>query len=268
MTELIDSVESKLERGRSQAGKLNATILSWCTDNKFSVRCELSEKRLGFRVFVKQIPERLPFVGWGLDIGEWAHNLRSTLDNLAFALARLKKDPPDNPKQIYFPISQIEENFEKSETKKICQLPTEAINTIRKIQPFNRNNPDVEGSPDQDPLVLLQWLNNKDKHQVPSVVLIAPKEMQHSHSYKFYSEKDADLNIPPDVTCWAGPLQPGIPLIELKTNRPIESASGQVTYTGIAALETCQGRLPVIDVLTSLTSYTELVVSQFRDFFK
>lgn len=268
MCKFLHSTESKIARGKIQAKHIIESISNWCDSNPFSLRCELREERLGFKLIINKFPDEPPFDEWGLNIGECVHNLRSALDNLAFALARLNCDPPVNPTKIYFPIYQNLGDFNKNASRKIDQLSNDAIEIIKNIQPFNRDNPDVEGSPEEDPLVLLQWLSNTDKHQVPSVILVAPKEFGNSHSYKFYSAKDADLNVPPNVTFWVGALEPDITIMELKTISPIESASGELKCSAIVAMQTCYGNLPVVDVITQLTNYTELVVTQFREMFK
>ena len=103
---------------------------------------------------------------------------------------------------------------------------------------------------------------------MPSIVFLAPKELVHTQKYRFYSSKDAKLNVPPDITYWDTPLKAGSPILELRANKPIQSVSGQINFIGVTAIETCQGQLPVVDVLSQLTGYTELVVSQFRSQFK
>ena len=94
-------------------------------------------------------------------------------------------------------------------------MPVEAASLIERLQPFQRNRADVEGTPEKDALsYILQWLNNTDKHRVPSVILIAPTEMAHSWEVQFYSDEDAKANAPPDTTVWFDALQPGVVLLD------------------------------------------------------
>lgn len=268
MQDLIRSVDLKLARADFQICSLTDQISAWISSNPITARCELCEGRLGFRLIVQDFAETAPIDHWGLLIGECVHNLRSALDNLAFALARLQRDPPSRPSAIAFPICQDRSRFENSGRAKLDQMPARVGELIERLQPFQRDGSQEAGTPDSDPLVLLQWLSNTDKHRVPSVVLIAPTEMSHSGRAAFYSEEDAKANVPPDTTVWFGPLHPGVVLMEYRTNRPIESVRGDYSGIAIVSIETIDQTAPVVEVLRALSHYTALVVAQFRGFFK
>ena len=91
MQDLIRSVDLKLARADSQVGALADQISAWTSGNPISARCELREGRLGYRLILEHFVETAPLNDWGLLVGECGYNLRSALDNLAFALARLGK---------------------------------------------------------------------------------------------------------------------------------------------------------------------------------
>ncbi len=268
MQDLIRSVDLKLARADFQIRSLTDQISSWISSNPTTARCELSEGRLGFRLIVQDFAENAPIDHWGLLIGECVHNLRSAIDNLAFALSRLRHDPPSKPSAIAFPIYQDRSMFEKSGRAKLDQMPDTARELIELVQPFQRDGSEEMSTPDRDALILLQWLSNADKHRVPSVVLIAPTEMSHSGKVTFYSEEDAKANVPPDTPVWLGPLQPGVVLMEYKTNRPIKSVRGDYSVIAVVSVETIHQTAPVVEVLRALSHYTALVVAQFRGFFK
>jgi hypothetical protein len=268
MNDLIRSVDLKLARADSQVRTLADQISAWTSRNPITARVELRDQRLGFRLILQDFAETAPIDDWGLLIGECVHNLRSALDNLAFALARLRRDPPRNPGAIAFPIYQDRSQFKKHGLGKLDQMPAEAASLIERLQPFQRDMPEVEGTPDTDALVLLQGLNNADKHRVPSVVFVAPVEIGTSCAVKFSSDEDAAANVPPDVTVSLDPLQTGLVLVEHKTTRPIESVSANSQCKAVVFLETKQQRSHVAKTLNELSYYTALVVSHFRDFFK
>ena len=182
MQDLIRSVDLKLARADSQVRMLADQISGWTSRNPIRARVEYGEKRLGFRLIQEQFTEDAPLDDWGLLIGECVHNLRSALDNLAFALSRLRRDPPRNPGAIAFPIYCDKRQFKEHGIRKLNQMPDAAKTLIERLQPFQRNRSDVEGTPETDALVLLQWLNNADKHRVPALVFIAPAETRR----KFY----------------------------------------------------------------------------------
>jgi len=181
MHDLLRSVDLKLARADFQVRTIADQISGWCSKNPITGRCELRDDRLGYRLIVEDFAETAPLDAWGLITGECVHNLRSSLDNLAFALARLRQDPPTNPAAIHFPICQDRSTFEKSDRvrRSLDQIPAETASRVERLQPFQRNRSDEEGTPETDALAQLQWLNNNDKHRVPSVVLIAPTEVSH-----------------------------------------------------------------------------------------
>jgi hypothetical protein len=265
--DLIRSVDLKLARADAQVRTLADQVSAWTARNPITARCELRDGRLGFRLIVQDFAETAPLDDWGLLVGECVHNLRSALDNLAFALARLRQDPPSNPAAIHFPICQDKSMFDRVR-KSLGQMPAEAASLIELFQPFQRNRSDVEGTPEKDALVLLQRLNNTDKHRVPSVVLIAPTEIHHSCAAQFYSDEDAQANVPPDVKVWVDVLQPGVVLLEQKTNRPIDKVTGSFHVEAIVAIQTIHKRAPVVEVLSKLRDYTALVVAKFRGFYR
>lgn len=268
MRHLIQSVDLKIARASDQIAGLSNAISEWASHNPIKTKCELRENRLGFRLIIEEFDKSAPLENFGVLVGECIHNLRSSLDNLAFALARLHCDPPVKPKDISFPIFEDEADFKSSKSYKgLSQLPVNVSMLIERLQPFQRNHPDVQGQPKDDPLVLLQNINNSDKHRIPTVTLLAPKEMAFSQSVEFHSEQDAAENVPPNVTCWGRTLKPGIVLIEHKTNKPIKSVSGQSDYQAVVALQINDNLEPVDVMLRHLHWYTNLVTDQFRGFF-
>ena len=261
------SVELKLERAAAQVRSLEEAITSWAMENPLIATCELREGRMGFRVTQQEFLQPAPLDHWGLLVGECVHNMRSALDNLTFALARLNHDPPERPRGVAFPIYTEKALFEKSGRKNIDQLTQPAAELVEKMQPFQRDGSPAFGTPDRDALVLLQWLSNNDKHQVPSVVLIAPTEISHSFNAAFLSEEDATANVPPDATLWAGPLSVGTVLLEYRTKHPLASAGGKFEGKAIVAIQTISEPQAIVPALRALNQYVALVCTQFHHFF-
>jgi len=200
-------------------------------------------------------------------IGEYIHNLRSALDNLAFALARLKEDPPKNPRVITFPIFIEREQFERNGRSRVAQLPAQAAELIEKLQPFQRKGDSATGTPQSEPLPFLQKLSNNDKHQIPSVVVLLATEMQNSTMVEYRNDEEAAQNIPPDVTIWGGPIEPGTVLVEHRTKHPLAAVKGCHTFSGKVFFELSNDRFPISPTLSQLGYYTDLIIGQFRQFF-
>ena len=224
-------------------------------------------RRLGYRLIQLDYATPPPLTEWGLQLGDYAHNVRSSLDNLAYALARLRRDPPDRPNAIAFPIFRDASKFQQNGRRSIDQLPKDAADVIERIQPFQRSGRPAEGTADQDPLLFLQELNNSDKHRVPSVVLLAPKNLEHQHEVEFQSEEDAEQNGPPDVTAWSGPLKPGTVLFELRTKHPVARVNGRTEIRAVVAVEVLNKPFPLDFLVAALGTYTSMVLDEIRRFF-
>jgi hypothetical protein len=265
----LKPVDLKLARAEAQVLELCEKMDEWCSKNQIECKCELHEGRLGFKIIVTSFENTAFLEEWGILVGELMHNLRSCLDNLAYALARLRQDPPSSPHQISFPICQLEADFKKKPLPKLLQqLPVVAVDLIEKIQPFQRLDPTVEGQPNTDPLVLLQWFNNVDKHQVPTVLLMVPTgDIKSSFQIEFYSEEDAALNGPPQTEFFGYALKHGSILMDFKTTRPLEKISGNFSFSAKVRIDCFNGNEPAHLIFKQLHYYTATIVHQFRGFF-
>lgn len=268
--ELIKPVVLKQARSKKQVEDICKYIEDWSCANKIVFKTEFRENQLGYKIVAGEFDGEFFLEQCGLMIGECMHNLRSSLDNLAFALACLKQNPPPNPKKISFPIYANHDEFIKqAKTKLVAQLPTQAADLIEKLQPFQRLSPDVDGSPDTDPLIHLQWFNNIDKHQIPTAVLLSPNgDIQSNCSVLFASEEDARLNVPPQIEFFGYPLKSGSTVMEHKTNRPVQSVQADFTLAAIVGIQCMDSIKPAHVILQELHHYVTLVTDQFRSYFE
>jgi hypothetical protein len=106
-----------------------------------------------FRIVLNPCSPEVP-----LAIGEFAYSLRSALDQLAWQLALLSGRMPS--RDTAFPIHSTEDSgSEKRFTQLTRDIPAEAIEVIRSLQPYNLAN-----SFREHPLWQLNQLCNLDKH--------------------------------------------------------------------------------------------------------
>ena len=145
------------------------------------------------------------------------------------------------------------------------QLPADIADLLEKVQPYQRGKPDVEGSPEHDPLVLLNWISNEDKHRMLVPFLIPPKEIKFEQSCEFASEADAAANVPPDVVVHGGPLSHGAVLLEYRTKHPLTRVSGQFNITAHVEFKTPAGSRDISEAIRQLAWYTRLVVDGFAN---
>jgi hypothetical protein len=183
---------------------------------------------------------------------------------LIFFCAKRHLNPPKNPRNLYFPVCVDEKAFSEKAKNTLSQLEPTISVLVEKIQPYHRENPAVDGSPETDPLVILNFLSNLDKHRMPIPFLVPPKKISFQQSCQFYSDEDASNNTPPNVVVHADPLEHGKTVMEYITNCPIKEASGKFDLVAKIAVEIDGHTRDIFEVLMQLTWYSRLVVDEFE----
>jgi hypothetical protein len=129
-------------------------------------RTEYHPRRHGFAVVVDRVLVPIP-VRWGLILGDFANNLRSSLDHLAWALVVRGRSPPDTltPKQqgnIKFPIMDKRSEYNG-------ELPSRLPGVVgpRDKALVRASQPYLWGARARHlhPLSVLRTVNNADKHR-------------------------------------------------------------------------------------------------------
>jgi hypothetical protein len=124
-------------------------------------------------VIVTFIAERSLPIEMGLLAADAIHNTRVALDH---TLARLKEHLGGNPGSGSFPICVTEDEWRtrvvKGRNSSLKGLDPSAADLIYAEQPFHR------GAPEEDPLRILNKLDNADKHRLlqPAFVYTGAKE--------------------------------------------------------------------------------------------
>jgi hypothetical protein len=107
---------------------------------------------------------RPPDIDLRLMAGDCLHNLRATLDNAAWALAKLKKDPP--PAGTAFVIAKDKDGFQ-GKRRDLAGLPTAVAKKIEELQPYEV----LPEMPEFNSLWVLNRLWNDDKHRASPLVI-------------------------------------------------------------------------------------------------
>jgi hypothetical protein len=106
------------------------------------------------------IARELP-AAWALIVGDILHNIRSALDNLAFALVEVARIPRvSDPERGLFPIWPSHKEFKDIRERDIGGMAPEAQAIIESLQPYRR-----EDSLHFSRLYLLNELANVDRHR-------------------------------------------------------------------------------------------------------
>jgi hypothetical protein len=154
-------------------------IVQGKVDPLVATRTDYEPRRHGFAIYatdVLPVPDH-----WSLILGDIAHNLRSALDHLAWALVTRGKTPPSSLKKnqahdVGFSISRTRAAFNNSLTATLpgrTKLPgvhPSDVALVRRFQPYHRSarNQWRHG------LVLLQTFNNDDKHRAVKPLWMQP----------------------------------------------------------------------------------------------
>jgi hypothetical protein len=120
---------------------------------------------------------------WPLIISDAVHNLRATLDNLAFHLAG--RPAGKRGEQIEFPIVHPGRKggrpvFDKAAKKKLAGIHPDALAIIESVQPYHglrRPRPNRSKPWPPYPLSVLQYMSNFDKHRSPHIGYFAASEI-------------------------------------------------------------------------------------------
>ncbi|STX81696.1 Uncharacterised protein [Legionella busanensis] len=260
--QFIDPIEKRLNRAKEQIFELEKDIVRWLEQNPIKFKIEYRENQFGYNIYREEL-DTSSLSSFGFKSGECIHNMRSSLDILAFALAKIKCDPPEKTSTIYFPIFTDEDKFNSKLRILNFNFTPEVVNIMRNIQPFQRKNPGVIGEPENDPLAILSLLSNIDKHRSSISAEMTPAELEKNIQVKFATPEDAAMNCPPKVIFHG--IQPGL-IMEYRTNKPIELTNFDLNLKAHLVIRFEDKGEVIPDILSYIYSYIHLVVNEFRKF--
>jgi hypothetical protein len=197
---------------------------------------------------VQQPPLRL-----GVLMGEFVHNLRSTLDQLVWSLALTQVANPHRRHQ--FPICSTSPTsweppttWERIAADRLRSVPTDAVERIWRAQPCNGERPELNA------LTIVHALSNEDKHRVILRPLSIPKEPNEEH-FQVITHNAEQVRIEAIV---GAPVEPGMrmfavdytptgarPQVHVEARVPAEVLFGDLAFRAVAM----QGVLNAIRLL-------------------
>jgi hypothetical protein len=198
------SVRTKLDRAQEHVNQLLGEVDAFADNNSYVFvpdhNADLTEHYLHLRL-------RDPFPGerWGAILGDAAHNLRSALDHLVYAVAihESGREQPPEHSRLMFPVLDPPKPLPIGKVRTLSGPVQAAIQTAQ---------PDPTRLVDS-PLWTLDQLDIADKHRVIHVAL----------AHGDYSS----FSIKPSIPCnfvpkWnARPLNGKAPLLTLTFDRPV-----------------------------------------------
>ena len=265
MSDLIKPVELKIKRANEKFLIIKEAIMKWLSNNQITLRHEYCDNNCCFQLIVNDF-KKPPLDEWSLDIGELIHNLRSSLDYLAFALARKVCDPTPNPRSIAFPICDDEMYYKsKKNIKFINQVTKEMAELIEAFQPYKHNTKFQKRTAENDLLLMLQKINDFDKHRLPLDVYLVPENININGEFHI---DNADI-LSEKTTINTGPIYPNMVIMESRSEKPFEEKMKlQVSYQAFISLLIDGKPYEIIEILSKLGTQTSIVIDYFRKFFE
>jgi hypothetical protein len=162
----FDSAWLKWGRAMEHGETLKADILKVASNRDadlITTKTQYDAKRRGFRLIVTDIAP-VP-ASWALILGDTANNYRCALDHLAWALVERGKTPPATLKGkghgVYFPICSDLPRFESIRKSYLPGVRRADLAIVCRHPPY----PAAPTQRSRDPIAMLQWINNADKHR-------------------------------------------------------------------------------------------------------
>lgn len=172
MSTSLDAAKSKVQWGEKHFSDFKDILLGRSTgiDTRPTtvVHYDLQPKTSSFPAHVLE-----PSLECRLAFGDAIHQLRSSLDHIAYQMVKAVTTDPDVLRKVDFPIFVREDRFNESRTVKILEryLRLDQSAEILGTQPYKRN----PTSPESEPLWILSELDNIDKHR--TILVFDPRLM-------------------------------------------------------------------------------------------
>ncbi|MGO4383388.1 hypothetical protein [Specibacter sp. RAF43] len=151
-------------------GSLERDILEWTEHNQLlaPARPVLDEINT-YELFLPGAPF-VPLMEWSSRFGDGVHNLRASLDLLAFELCHIDGDVPGKPRQVSFPVVEQQSDWTK-QTKYLDSIPASLLQRIQAVQPWHVQDAGAHV------LTLVTALDNMDKHRSIVGMIVLPGKL-------------------------------------------------------------------------------------------
>lgn len=173
----LDDIDSRLRWTGQHIEKIDKEVRAFLDDGpmyEITVEAQPNGRTYLYRVEKgRRLPDDLRF-----KVGDAFHNLRASLDNIAWALVASRGKPVWN---VAFPVCRNGAQFRTLVEAKFAQVDQGAIDIIESFQPYK--DPDGKRA---NWLKILDDRWNRDKHRVPMLVGIIPGSFT-------YLESDGDV---------------------------------------------------------------------------
>lgn len=157
MSNRLVGIRAKIERAKHHIRDLESRISAFRETDPYRFIGD-EDQQTGERVYRSDVRAEPP-VEFAIVAGEALHQLRSTLDHLAWQLVEANGEKPGT--KTAFPVFQSLPDYEAQSARKVKGMSDGAKDLVKAVQPFQTGFA---------PLGILAELNNFDKHRLLFVV--------------------------------------------------------------------------------------------------
>lgn len=173
MAHPLAGVDAKLDRAVTHINNLQQQVAVFADREPYTVRVDEKPQQggtVGHLTAVRNHSVGPYDVGMVLLAGEALYQLRSALDHLLHQLVILNGNAAKliGSRQHQFPIFETSDGYRANAPRKIDGVSNHVARLIEGEQPYSRR----PHAPREDPLWLLQDLNNTDKHRVIPTTMV------------------------------------------------------------------------------------------------
>jgi hypothetical protein len=160
MTHPLDGAKAKVSRAREHLADLDRAVTAYLATDP--VRVDHREERDGEERRIQWVATAAsePPQALGLLVGDWANNLRSSLDYTVYELVRRETGESD-PRWTQFPVVTEARKYEASAAGRLRGVPAWSLPVFEGLQPFH----DERDATDHH-LAVLADVSNRDKHRL------------------------------------------------------------------------------------------------------
>ncbi|MEZ4554045.1 MAG: hypothetical protein R3B59_09060 [Dehalococcoidia bacterium] len=180
----FDGVWAKVKRSREHRDCLDSLIRTTFEerDNLPRVGTKYDEGTGDHVVYVSHMPDLGDLIERAsLLLGDSIHNLRSSLDHLAYALAdKFTRGNIKNPHRIEFPITDSDELWQKR-LWRLSEVDPDDVAVIKSYQPYEAVSRAGQPQGSRTRLGMLRDLDDWDKHRLLTPVMIPGAGLQNAH---------------------------------------------------------------------------------------
>jgi hypothetical protein len=207
--ELFESAWLKWSWAVTHTDALQSYMAAWRIDPQPRVALEGRYDAKQHRIDIHVVETQPLPVEWGLVVGDIAHNYRSCLDHIAWALVTRGRTPPASlasrqRSKVIFPIYLFRSEFNKSLRDKLPGVRRADIAVVRRYQPYH----EWKRRRANHLLAVLHRLSNDDKHRSVQPALTAPRAAM----YDIGKTRDCLVTRVPTSFTLSEPLQVGTKL--------------------------------------------------------